>query len=105
MAEEEQVSGRKEDLNKNCSPCSNEGTAKAATKYCFICETSFCQECTKQHNRLLNKHRVTEIKSAQGGVSMTLPAEPCSQHGRVLKLYCKEHDSICCDECIDRDHE
>ena len=104
MAETEQVSGRRGDPKKNCAPCSDEGTIKTATKYCFMCEACFCEDCTKQHNKLLSKHRVTEMESATVSVSLTLQTEPCPQHGKALKQYCYTHDSVCCDECIDREH-
>ena len=104
MAEAEQVSGRREDLITTCLPCSSKGTEKTATKYCFMCEASFCQECTEQHSVFLTKHRVTEIKNAKVGVKRALYTEPCPEHGRALTLYCKDHDSIYCEECVYEEH-
>ena len=104
MAEGEQVAGRKKDLMSNCSPCNDKGTEKTAVNYCFKCEASFCHDCTDQHSSLLSKHKVTDIESARVGVPLALQTELCPKHGKAFRLFCKDHDSICCEECFDREH-
>ncbi|XP_053381604.1 uncharacterized protein LOC128546127 [Mercenaria mercenaria] len=121
MAEERHLSqtvlGASEEIyDCNCSPCEESGVYKEAHKYCNSCKLYYCKKCLSEHNKFpaLRRHLIKDVTSqpkqtvetGPSGVStQATPTEPCEDHPEeIIKMYCGEHDVVCCTVCIALDH-
>lgn len=91
-----------------CMPCSEEGTDTMAVCKCMECQTYFCQACLKLHNKILKSHTLIGQKDGNfEDVQKSLLErsrafkDPCDEHPEeVLKMYCRNHDLVCCTVCV-----
>ncbi|XP_053385731.1 E3 ubiquitin/ISG15 ligase TRIM25-like [Mercenaria mercenaria] len=100
--------GSEEIFDKCCSPCSESGMTKEADKFCVECGSYFCAKCLLYHNKfpVLRPHQIVD-KSGQNNrnenfeTGTSLPTERCSMHhGKLVDMFCKDHDEVCCAVCI-----
>lgn len=95
-----------------CTPCSREHKEVEATQYCPDCNEKLCTFCTAQHKKflLLKAHKMVDISQ------MPVKDEPKEEkekvtefcehhHGKLLDLYCQEHDEVGCTACIAINHK
>ncbi|XP_053386552.1 uncharacterized protein LOC128550792 [Mercenaria mercenaria] len=94
-----------EQIFDTCSPCSESGSTKEADKFCV----EFCAKCLLDHNKFpaLRSHQILD-KPGQNNRNETgtsLPTERCSiHHGKLVDMFCKDHDEVCCAACIAMKH-
>ncbi|XP_053386551.1 tripartite motif-containing protein 29-like [Mercenaria mercenaria] len=100
--------GSEEIFDTCCSPCLESGRTKEADKFCVDCGSYFCTQCLSHHNKFpaLRSHQILD-KSGQSrrndsdGASAGLPKERCAvHHGKLVDMFCKDHDEVCCPACI-----
>ena len=100
--------GSEEIFDICCLPCSESGKVTEAIKFCVDCGSNFCAECLQDHNKFpaLRSHQILD-KVGQGGSEENiesrteLPTERCSiHHGKLVDMFCKDHDEVCCAACI-----
>ncbi|KAF7246859.1 E3 ubiquitin/ISG15 ligase TRIM25 [Varanus komodoensis] len=67
----------------------------AATKTCFTCMASFCQEHLKPHleSPAFKSHQLASPVA-------DLQQRKCQAHSKLLEFYCKEHGSCICCFCL-----
>ncbi|XP_053392480.1 E3 ubiquitin-protein ligase TRIM33-like isoform X2 [Mercenaria mercenaria] len=113
----ENVLGASDEIyDYSCSPCEESGVYKEAHKYCDSCKLYYCKKCLVDHNKFpaLRGHLIKEVTSQPepavqtGAPCVSVPAppvEPCDKHPEeMIKMYCGEHDIVCCTVCIALDH-
>ncbi|KAL4216791.1 hypothetical protein ACF0H5_024512 [Mactra antiquata] len=95
-----------------CTACANDDLIKEALKYCVECQQYCCKDCLTSHRRIssLQGHSFLDNSSVKSqGQPRTLPAFPtkqCSKHvGKILDMYCENHDVVCCYACAAEDHK
>ncbi|XP_053392468.1 uncharacterized protein LOC128555089 [Mercenaria mercenaria] len=111
------VLGTSEEIyDYNCSPCEESGVYKEAHKYCDSCKLYYCKKCLSEHNKFpaLRGHLIKDVTSQPkqtvqtGTPDVSTPAtpnEPCENHPEeMIKMFCGEHDVVCCTVCIALDH-
>ncbi|XP_045212940.2 uncharacterized protein LOC123563883 [Mercenaria mercenaria] len=108
------VLGASEEIyDYNCSPCKKSGVYKEAHKYCNSCKLYYCKKCLGEHNKFpaLRGHLIKDVTSQPkqtvqtGSSTSAIPTEPCEDHPEeIIKMYCGEHDVVCCTVCIALDH-
>ena len=100
-----------EDVNVGfwCSPCREDGSNTEAMFRCVNCQENFCKGCVQLHNKILKSHTLIERCGEQTGSTDdnegALPGVTCNQHPlEILKMFCENHDTVCCTVCIALDH-
>ncbi|KAL4216789.1 hypothetical protein ACF0H5_024510 [Mactra antiquata] len=95
-----------------CTPCAGDDLIKEALKYCVECQQYCCKDCLTSHRRIssLKGHSFLDNSSVKPqGQPRALPAFPtkqCSKHvGKILDMYCENHDVVCCYACAAEDHK
>uniref|UniRef100_A0A8C1Y5A4 Uncharacterized protein n=1 Tax=Cyprinus carpio TaxID=7962 RepID=A0A8C1Y5A4_CYPCA len=81
-----------------CDVCT--GRKRKAVKSCLMCLESYCQshfECHEE-SRIRKRHKVTD---ATGRIQESL----CSQHDRLLEVFCRTDQKCICLMCLMDDHK
>ncbi|KAL4235251.1 hypothetical protein ACF0H5_006889 [Mactra antiquata] len=97
-----------------CTTCDkNFNKTVEAVRYCIECNGYCCQTCTDTHKLFpaLRNHNLLDV--SQGGQTGNqqsrlpeFPTERCSLHkGKIVDMYCKEHDDVFCSTCIATSHK
>lgn len=103
----DEVDGRQSSTNM-CKPCNRKKINKTADYYCKNCNEFQCSECSKCHEmfEMLVGH---ELVDATKGEKL-IPAinmnefDTCHSHKERFKLYCVDHDTLCCTMCVCTQH-
>ena len=89
---------------QHCSPCSREGRSVEATKFCKDCDEFLCEKCVHDHRKFVvtRDHKITikptVVASPRQKSKLT---EKCTNHeGKVIELFCSDHDELCCSVCV-----
>jgi hypothetical protein len=92
----------------SCIPCARDGRKVAAIKYCVECDENLCSTCLSYHNRfpmMIGHQTLDNLSSQKGKKRQDLPKQICDKHGgKLVDLYCSNHDSVGCSECVELDH-
>ncbi|KAL4221793.1 hypothetical protein ACF0H5_020047 [Mactra antiquata] len=96
-----------------CTACDRERKTLEAVKYCVECKDYCCQSCTDIHKKvsLLFGHNLLDVgQGSQAGNQPSnlpeFPTERCCVHkGKIIDMYCEEHNSVGCYVCIATDHK
>ncbi|XP_045178394.2 uncharacterized protein LOC123538389 isoform X1 [Mercenaria mercenaria] len=98
----------------SCTPCSEDGKHMEALFQCTDCQIFYCQRCVSIHNKFTRNHKVLEKSSnlfkqgpRQQKLSCTsdLPTDLCEEHhGEIIKMFCGQHNIVCCTVCIAMKH-
>ncbi|XP_045178921.2 E3 ubiquitin-protein ligase Midline-1-like [Mercenaria mercenaria] len=95
-----------------CSPSAKDGKNVEAMFQCMDCQIFYCHTCVTGHNKFTENHNVVDKSSklfdqGQGKrylksfSSSELPSNLCEEHqGEVIKLFCGQHDVVCCTVCV-----
>ncbi|KAI4902431.1 hypothetical protein NFI96_022235, partial [Prochilodus magdalenae] len=80
-----------------CDSCT--GKKRKASKSCLVCLTSYCEAHLKPHYQspAFKKHKLVEA-------SKQLQEKICSQHDRVMKIYCRTDQKLICYLCTKDEH-
>lgn len=85
-----------------CTSCS----AKASF-FCKTCSRLFCCSCNKHHDKILKDHQVLGEKEIAnwGNFKAVETVLMCEKHpNEEEKMYCVDHDLVCCHICISKNH-
>ncbi|XP_035593151.1 E3 ubiquitin/ISG15 ligase TRIM25-like isoform X2 [Oncorhynchus keta] len=76
-----------------CDVCT--GRKQKAIKSCLLCLASYCETHLKLHDKLNpgKRHRLEEA-------SIQLQEKICSQHDKLLEVYCRTDQRCICYECL-----
>jgi len=102
--------GSEETFEFICTPCSKDSIHAEAAVYCVECRECLCQKCFNFHQRLsgLILHKVLDKAGMQAGGAADvtlLPKDTCDVHpGKLIVVYCADHDALCCVECVVEGH-
>ncbi|KAL4235254.1 hypothetical protein ACF0H5_006892 [Mactra antiquata] len=97
-----------------CTTCDkNYNKIVEAVRYCIECRGYCCQACTDGHKLFptLRNHTLLDAKQGDQTGSQQprlpeFPTERCSLHkGKIVDMYCKEHDDVFCSTCIATSHK
>nr|XP_024655531.1 E3 ubiquitin-protein ligase TRIM21-like [Maylandia zebra] len=81
-----------------CDVCT--GTRLKALKSCLVCQTSYCQTHLEPHLTLkrLNRHQLVDaVENLEGRM--------CTNHDKLLELFCKTDQTCVCMLCPVLDHK
>lgn len=101
--------GDKPDDNP-CAVCLRDNKQIKAENWCRECQEFICAFCTGQHRIFvsLQNHKISEITAMHDGEeNMQVPDldEPCCAHtGEFMKVFCLDHDKLCCSICFATQH-
>ena len=99
-----------------CISCKDVDTSVPAEKYCFDCQESLCERCSKIRHRtkVLKEHTIIGLQQAkdalkddkQGKLIRALAEfSKCSKHpDKTVSVVCKDDDSLCCTDCVIETH-
>ncbi|KAF5892333.1 tripartite motif-containing protein 16-like isoform X2, partial [Clarias magur] len=81
----------------DCDVCPEE--RRKAVKSCMVCLASYCQAHiqTHYHSPALKKHLLVEA-------SVDLQQRVCSQHGKLLEIFCRTDQRFICCLCVMDEH-
>ncbi|KAK3565243.1 hypothetical protein QTP86_001498 [Hemibagrus guttatus] len=70
-----------------------------AVKSCMVCLASYCETHIQTHydSSALKKHKLVEA-------SMNLQQKICSQHGKLLEIFCRTDQKLICCLCVIDEH-
>ena len=83
-------------INKRCSL--KEHSEIEAIIYYPECNISMCNKCKNHHSELFKNHHVYQINEESKNIFTGICTK--NSHSSPLKYYCKDHNELCCMECI-----
>ncbi|XP_045182516.2 tripartite motif-containing protein 66-like [Mercenaria mercenaria] len=97
-----------------CVTCAADSKNTEALYKCIECQVFYCVRCVAGHNKFTVNHHVVDRKSEKFRAgrketpvydSSEMPKDVCQQHhGEVIKMYCGQHNIVCCTVCIAVQH-
>ena len=67
-----------------------------AISFCQKCSIYMCNKCEKHHSELFKNHNQFKLIKDNNEIFIGL----CDIHSYELKYFCKNHNKLCCVECI-----
>ncbi|KAL4219228.1 Transcription intermediary factor 1-alpha [Mactra antiquata] len=90
-----------------CSPCGREGRKVDATKFCQDCDEHLCEKCVHDHKKFVvtKTHRIVGKQKPVSVTPRHKLSDKCTHHeGKILELFCTDHDELCCSVCVAVSH-
>ncbi|XP_052781915.1 tripartite motif-containing protein 2-like [Mya arenaria] len=92
-----------------CSPCQKIGEPEPADHWCLECAEALCKSCSAHHRvlRATDTHAVVQIVELknQKGPMRHEEVSTCHPHGgKLINLYCVDHNKVACDDCAKEEH-
>jgi len=88
-----------------CFPCKQRKKTTAAAAMCSTCDIKLCNECCRGHKMFTHGHEIAPLGDDVKDVLINIKGlDICRDHDQVIRLFCKEHDSLCCDDCLLESH-
>ena len=97
-----------------CTSCDEDDINKEAFVLCVTCNQYFCKTCLNVHNRVAGGKDHQFVDKKDFGLSKTansqtgkpdLPTEICTKHhGKLIDMFCEDHDLVGCSVCMALDH-
>ncbi|XP_048741154.2 probable E3 ubiquitin-protein ligase MID2 [Ostrea edulis] len=97
----------KKEEHKFCMFCKRNNKSVTAEHWCKSCMESICDDCKCFHSCVpsLRDHKIISLSDALGLKNDIEVDEPCSVHkGKLLEVYCTDHDKLCCSICFATKH-
>lgn len=94
-----------------CNPCKFDGENIYGEHWCCECQEFLCDRCKKEHIRHKSSRSHKLVPAIDAGKQETKMAaaeveEPCTEHkGEMLKVYCIDHQKMCCVLCLSIIHK
>ena len=91
----------------NCAPCLREDRSIDSTHYCKDCGEELCLQCVHQHKKFptMRDHCISE-RQEQPDVQVRVALDTCDTHdGKVLDMFCSQHDRVLCAACVAMEHK
>ena len=86
-------------MDNNKSICSfPEHSQNEAKIFCHECKIYMCNKCEKTHQELFKSHNLFKLDKDKKEIFTGFCKEP--NHINELKYYCKNHNKLCCAQCI-----
>lgn len=89
-----------------CTTCEREDVQTEATNYCVDCDANLCPTCVAQHKKFptMRGHKILG-KSARRNINRDVVDEEslleCHNHpGKMVDMYCREHNEVSCGGCM-----
>ena len=82
---------------RNCSLKTHQ--ENDAILFCYDCKIYMCNKCAKHHNEIFPEHQEYKLDNKNiKDIFIGL----CEENGHLyeLKYFCKNHNKLCCAECI-----
>ena len=71
-----------------------------AISFCYHCKIYMCNKCEKHHSELYkNTHQCKSIKELNNSDIFTGICKK-NNHSTELMYFCKDHNELCCAQCI-----
>lgn len=93
-----------------CTTCEHDGVRVEAINFCMECNSNLCPTCVGQHRKFptMKGHKVLG-KSARRHINRDVIEEEnlleCENHpGKMVDMYCREHDDVWCGGCMTVHH-
>ncbi|WAR30670.1 TRI33-like protein, partial [Mya arenaria] len=86
-----------------CTPCGRENRKVDATKFCEDCNEHLCEKCVHDHQKFLvtKIHKIIGKQMPKSTHTRPKLVERCNHHeGKILELFCGDHDELCCSVCV-----
>jgi len=91
-----------------CGPCGRRKKTTPATVVCSTCDVKLCRGCREVHSaHVPGEHvfvAIGDVTQETGVVDMH-GLDRCSAHNRKFRYICRNHESLCCDDCHFNDHK
>ena len=85
---------------KKCSKSGHQETN--AILFCCECKIYMCNKCEKGHSELFKKKHENKIIKDINTEEMFTGICNEGNHINVLKYFCRDHNKLCCVECVDK---
>ena len=85
-----------------CDPCGRRKKTTLAAVVCSSCDLNWCRECRQIHQiYAAGEHEFVALDNvATENVLVDMRGlDQCSEHDRPFRFICKDHDTLCCDDC------
>ncbi|CAC5389399.1 unnamed protein product [Mytilus coruscus] len=96
-----------EDKEFICGPCDYLQTPKTAVVWCPTCEEGLCHDCSVHHiaGKLTRDHKPINIDHyKEMPRKMIEEVKKCLKHDEIYELYCQNHKTHCCVQCVKEIH-
>lgn len=89
-----------------CAPCLREDRHVGSTNFCDNCQENLCPTCVGQHSKFPTmKDHVIHGQNGETIAVVPLKLANFERHnGKVLDMYCYDHDAVRCAACIATHH-
>jgi len=91
-----------------CDPCGRRKKTTPAAVVCSTCDVKLCRGCREVHSaHVPGEHvfvAIGDVTLETGLVDMH-GLDRCSSHNRKFRYVCRNHESLCCDDCHFDDHK
>ncbi|XP_021352936.1 uncharacterized protein LOC110450040 [Mizuhopecten yessoensis] len=92
--------------NKICKPCQKKHKLeKEATVWCRNCNMFLCDDCRIDHDFYIEGHTILTSKEVETDPTKTIIiSTKCESHEETMKLFCRDHEVVCCSTCVAVEH-
>jgi len=91
-----------------CGPCGRRKKTTRAAVVCSTCDVKLCRGCREVHSaHVPGEHVIVAIGDVtqETGLVDMRGLDRCSAHNRKFRYICKNHESLCCDDCHFDEHK
>ena len=88
-------------MEENTKKCSLENHSEnRAVLYCYDCKIYMCNKCENHHSELFKNHHQIKLDKFKNINEIFTGICKEKNHPYDLKYFCKDHNKLCCAECI-----
>jgi len=85
-----------------CDPCGRRKRTTPAAVVCSSCDLNLCRECRQAHQIYAaceQKFVALDYVPTEKVLVDMQGLDQCSEHDRPFRFICKDHNTLCCDDC------